>query len=67
MHIYLPDRRAARCQRELLLELTRLLPRAVGDRSGKESDRDKKKKKKKMIDFNERKCNKIFIVSNIYF
>lgn len=64
MHIYLPDRRAACCQAELLIEkLTRLLPLAVGDRSEKETEREKKK----LIDFNERKCNKIFIVSNIYF
>lgn len=64
MHIYLPDRRAARCQQELLIEqLTRLWLLAVGDRSENGSEREKKK----LIDFNERKCNKIFIVSNIYF
>lgn len=63
MHIYLPDGRATRCQPQLLIEkLTRLLPLAVCDRSEKGSER-----KKKLIDFNERECNKIFIVSNIYF
>lgn len=65
MHIYSPDSRTARCQPELLIELTRLSPLAVSDRSEKKSER--KKKKTKVVDFDERKCNKTFIVSNIYF